>query len=217
MDQKIVGAFLQSLRKEKGLTQKELADRICVSDKTISKWENGNSMPDTSMLVDLCRELDISINELLSAERIPPEEYTEKAEVTIMNLMKENQENKKSDKIRYIIGTVFLMITIALTGIGIGTNIAWYIDIPSFLLLACGCAAVSLLSNIHPGRSAVISVLRKSVIPIGTLIASVSLIAMIHRTDAPEKIGPNIAVSLLAVVYALIAYFILFLLEQHRK
>ncbi len=60
-------------------------------------------------------------------------------------------------------------------------------------------------------------VLRKSVIPVGALITSVSLIAMIHSMDDPVKIGPSIAVSLLAVVYALIAYFILFLLELHRK
>ena len=69
-------------------------------------------MPDTSMLMDLCNELDISVNELLSCERIPPEDYSKKAEVTIMNLMKENQDNKKSGRIQYIFGIVFLTLTL---------------------------------------------------------------------------------------------------------
>ncbi len=217
MDQKYVGTFIQSLRKEKGLTQKELADKICVSDKTVSKWENGNSMPDTSMLLDLCRELDISVNELLSGQRILPEEYTEKAEVTIMNLIKENQDNKRADKIQLIIGIVFLGITFVLTGLSIGTFIGWYIDIPSFILLACGCIAVMLLSGAGKSAALVIPILRKSVLPIGALIASVSLIAVLHRLDTPETIEPNTAVTLLVLIYSLIAYLILFVLEYRSK
>ena len=60
MDQLQVGKFIQKLRKDKELTQKELAEMICISDKTISKWENGISMPDTSMLEPLCSVLNIS-------------------------------------------------------------------------------------------------------------------------------------------------------------
>ena len=93
-----IGEFIQILRKEKGLTQKELAEIIGLSDKTISKWENGNSLPDTSMLLPLCKALDVSVNELLSCERIPPEDYSMKAEENIMALLQENQNNKKSDK-----------------------------------------------------------------------------------------------------------------------
>ena len=86
MNQSNTGLFIQSIRKEKGLTQKELADRIGVSDKAVSKWETGRSMPDTSLLEPLCKELGISINELLIGESLPPEDYAKKAEVTIMNL-----------------------------------------------------------------------------------------------------------------------------------
>ena len=83
-----IGKFIQEIRKEKGLTQKELAELIGVSDKTISKWENGNSSPDTSMLMSLSEALEITVNELLSAEKISPENYSMKAEETIMTLMK---------------------------------------------------------------------------------------------------------------------------------
>ena len=74
-----IGKFIQEIRKEKGLTQKELAELIGVSDKTISKWENGNSSPDTSMLMSLSEALEITVNELFSADKISPENYSIKA------------------------------------------------------------------------------------------------------------------------------------------
>ncbi len=217
MDQKYVGRFIQTLRKEKGLTQRELADRICVSDKTISKWENGNSMPDTSMLMDLCNELDVSVNELLSCERIPPEEYSKKAEVTIMNLMKENQDNKKSGRIQYIFGIVFLTLTLLVIVFSIGVNVTWFIDLPNLLLLAGGCAAVVFLSGSTRNRYEVACILRKSVIPMGTLMTAVTMIAIFFKLDSPDKLFPNLAVAALELIYSLIAYFIFLVLEQRWK
>ena len=217
MDQKYVGRFIQTLRKEKGLTQRELADRICVSDKTISKWENGNSMPDTSMLMDLCNELDISVNELLSCERIPPEDYSEKAEVTIMNLMKENEDNKKSGRIQYIFGIVFLVLTLLMIVLSIGVNVAWFIDLPNLLLLSGGCAAVVFLSGSTQNRYEVARILRKSVIPMGALMTAVTMIAMFFKLNSPDKLFPNLAIALLELIYALIAYFIFLVLEQRWK
>ena len=86
---KDMGQFMQEMRKKKGLTQKELAELIGVSDKTISKWETGKGTPDTSMLVPISEAFNITVNELLSGELIPPENYHVKAEETIMALVKE--------------------------------------------------------------------------------------------------------------------------------
>lgn len=80
MDQTRIGTFIAVLRKEKGLTQKELAEQIGISDKTVSKWETGNGMPDIAYLSPLCEVLDINVNELLSGEKLPSEEYLGKAE-----------------------------------------------------------------------------------------------------------------------------------------
>ena len=66
MDQIIIGKFIASERKRKGYTQRQLADLLQISDKTISKWERGNGFPEVSLLLPLCRELDITVNELLS-------------------------------------------------------------------------------------------------------------------------------------------------------
>ena len=62
MDQTRIGTFIAVLRKEKGLTQKELAEQIGISDKTVSKWETGNGMPDIAYLSPLCEVLDINVN-----------------------------------------------------------------------------------------------------------------------------------------------------------
>lgn len=80
MDQMKIGNFLQSIRKEKGFTQKSLADNLGVSDRAVSKWETGNGMPDISLLQPLCNTLEISINEFLCGDKIPSSEYTQKAD-----------------------------------------------------------------------------------------------------------------------------------------
>ena len=92
MSQNNIGEFIQQSRKARGFTQKDLGDRIGVSDKTISKWENGNSIPDTSILNELCATLDINVNELLSGEKLTPEIYSMKAEENMMNLLEDNQK-----------------------------------------------------------------------------------------------------------------------------
>ena len=79
-----VGEFISTARKEKRMTQKELAEQIGVSDKTISRWETGNGLPDMAYLTPLCDFLGVSVNELLSGEKLPPNEYSMKAEENIL-------------------------------------------------------------------------------------------------------------------------------------
>ena len=95
MDQIKTGTFIASLRKEKGLTQMKLADQLGISDKTVSKWERGAGLPDVSLMLPLCEVLEISVNELLTGEKMTDADYKKKAEVTIMDLVQENRENKK--------------------------------------------------------------------------------------------------------------------------
>lgn len=95
MDQIKIGRFIAKERKRKGYTQKQLADILGISDKTISKWECGNGFPEVSFLLPLCEELEISVNELLVGERVSEDEYRKKAEENMVNLVKEAQESKK--------------------------------------------------------------------------------------------------------------------------
>lgn len=107
MDQIKIGKFISQMRKEKGLTQKQLGEELLISDKTVSKWETGKGLPEVSLMLPLCEKLGINVNELLTGERIPDEDYKKKAEENIMNIMREKEES-----IRKIVTSV---ITLAIT------------------------------------------------------------------------------------------------------
>ena len=100
MDQEKIGKFISKLRKEKNMTQQELADKLGVTDRAISHWENGRRLPDYSLLKDLCDVLSISINELFSGEKISNEDYKKKADENLMNAL-ENSSFSLQEKIVY--------------------------------------------------------------------------------------------------------------------
>ena len=79
MDQVKIGKFIAGERKSKGYTQKQLAEILGISDKTISKWERGNGFPEVSLLLPLCNKLEVSVNELLTGERVSESDYRKKA------------------------------------------------------------------------------------------------------------------------------------------
>jgi len=84
MDQIKIGKFIASCRKEHGMTQAVLAEKLGISDRAISKWETGKSMPDSGIMLDLCELLKINVNELLSGERIMAEAYDKRAEENLL-------------------------------------------------------------------------------------------------------------------------------------
>lgn len=100
MNQEKIGKFIAELRKEKNMTQQELADKLGVTDRAISHWENGRRLPDYSLLKDLCDILSISINELFSGERISKEDYKKKADENLMSAL-ENSSFSLQEKINY--------------------------------------------------------------------------------------------------------------------
>ncbi|MBQ2578664.1 MAG: helix-turn-helix transcriptional regulator, partial [Lachnospiraceae bacterium] len=126
LDQKRTGMFILELRKEKGYTQKQLADRIGVSDKAISRWETGRGLPDTSIMPALCEALSISVNELLSGERLSLEDYSGKAEEIMVDFMKNKEdmlsENRK-DRRGILIGFALIILMIAFSMLNIGASL----------------------------------------------------------------------------------------------
>ena len=93
MNQEKIGKFISEKRKDKKLTQSELAEKLGVTDKSISNWENGRNMPDLSLFKPICEILDISINDLLSGKEVPKNEYQERLEENIISTI--NYSNKK--------------------------------------------------------------------------------------------------------------------------
>lgn len=114
MDQIKIGGFIAEERKRKGYTQKILSEKLGISDKTISKWERGNGFPEVFLLIPLCSELDITVNELLSGERVSEEQYRKKAEENMVNLVKEAQENKKKIILSVMVGILTILAAVPL-------------------------------------------------------------------------------------------------------
>ncbi len=95
MDQIKIGKFIASCRKDQGMTQAALAEKLGISDRAVSKWETGKSLPDAGIMLELCGLLNINVNELLSGERIMTETYNKKAEENLLALQKEVEEKNR--------------------------------------------------------------------------------------------------------------------------
>ena len=117
MDLIKIGKYIAFKRKEQGLTQKQLAEKLNMSDKSVSKWERGICLPDVSVYLELCKILGISINEFLAGEDIPKETIEQKAEENIIQITKDNKNKQKYLKkiIRLLI--VMLVVFIFITSI----------------------------------------------------------------------------------------------------
>ncbi len=121
MNQIKIGKFIAECRKNNSLTQKQLAEKLNITDRAISKWENGKAMPDSSIMLDLCNELNITVNELLSGERIEMNNYNQKAEE---NFIKLKQSEERIEKKMQIIQTTFTTLCVIFSVITIGVFIA---------------------------------------------------------------------------------------------
>ena len=111
MDQVKIGKFIRKLRKEKNMTQEDLAEKLGVTDRSVSNWENGKNMPDVSLYKLLCNELGISVNELISGEKIKEENYKEKSDNNILTaISKIEKEKKKRKRVLIVILIVFLLL-----------------------------------------------------------------------------------------------------------
>ena len=119
MNQIKIGKFIAECRKKNNLTQAQLAEKLNITDRAISKWENGKAMPDSSIMLELCEILKISVNELLSGEVIKMENYNEKLEKNLLDMVKQKEESdRKLLRLEIVIGyissiTFFILIFVA--------------------------------------------------------------------------------------------------------
>ncbi|MBO7527105.1 MAG: helix-turn-helix domain-containing protein [Clostridia bacterium] len=130
MDLKITGKFIKDLRKEKGLTQVELATKLNVSEKTISKWECGGGFPDTSLILPLCECLGISANELLSGKKLQGDDYKKEAENNIISLKAKDEHNTKLLlTIEWVLGYLSLICLLTFVYVPPFLNIAEWVKV----------------------------------------------------------------------------------------
>lgn len=121
MDQAKVGKFIAALRKEQGLTQEALGQKLGVTNKTVSRWENGNYMPDIELLIPLGEALGVSINELLAGERLSDEQFRKRADENLVAAIQEGsftvEERKKFFRKKWRRDHLWLMVVLMLVGV----------------------------------------------------------------------------------------------------
>lgn len=133
MEQVKVGKFIAECRKKKNITQAQLAEKLNITDRAISKWETGKGMPDSSIMLDLCNELDITVNELLSGEKISMNNYNEKAEENLLELKRlDESKNKMLLQLEIFVGGIS---TIIFLGAIIISNI--FIQNKTYIAIIC--------------------------------------------------------------------------------
>lgn len=119
MNQEKIGKFIAKCRKNKNMTQQQLAEKLGVSDRTIGNWENGRNMPDLSLFKPLCGELNISLNDLMSGEKVKEKDCQEKLEENIINAI--DYTNKKIENRNNFIGLILITfgVLISITAVSI--------------------------------------------------------------------------------------------------
>ena len=122
MDQIRIGQFIAACRKEQGLTQLQLAEKLGITDRAVSKWETGKALPDASLMLDLCKELHITVNDLLSGERITMENNQQKNEQLLLDMAKEIERKNKT-----IWASMWAIMIVSIIALLAGTFIAAFL------------------------------------------------------------------------------------------
>lgn len=145
MNQQITGKFIAHKRKEKNLTQEQLAEKLGVSNKTISKWETGKCMPDYTVVKSLCEELGITVAELMDGEASEEKSVRTYDEEQIMNLLKRTQDLEKQKNLLY--GILLIVMGIALQALSHTLDGSGVKDFFSGLLL--GISIAEMLAGVY--------------------------------------------------------------------
>jgi transcriptional regulator with XRE-family HTH domain/DNA-directed RNA polymerase subunit RPC12/RpoP len=144
MDQIKIGKFIAECRKKQNLTQLQLAEKLNITDRAVSKWERGKSMPDSSIMLELCEILKISVNDLLSGEVISMDNYSKELEKNLMEMVKAKEQSDKRlltmemfFGISFTIVFVAIILVAALVPIKIWLRVALIVF--AFIMFFAGC------------------------------------------------------------------------------
>ncbi|MBR4670310.1 MAG: helix-turn-helix domain-containing protein [Butyrivibrio sp.] len=139
MNQIDIGKFIADCRKEKGLTQAQLAEKLNITDRAVSKWETGKSMPDSSIMLELSNILGVTVNELLSGERLEMNNYEEKVSENLIELTKKDQNSMSKNVVISIVYTITMAIAMMvcfICDISISGKLSWSLITFSSIMVA---------------------------------------------------------------------------------
>lgn len=140
MDQLKIGRFIAECRKDAGLTQKQLAEKLNITDRAVSKWETGKALPDSSIMLELCLILKITVNDLLSGEVITMDNYNKELENRLIEMVKQKEESdKRLLNMEIVVGVICIVFMLTLTVIASYVQIEEWLRI---LLILIGLAPI---------------------------------------------------------------------------
>ncbi len=122
-----IGKFIASCRKEQGMTQVNLAEKLGITDRAVSKWENGKSMPDSGIMLELCELLKINVNELLLGEKIDVDNYEERTEENLQQILNRVERLLNENRTMKVVITILLIITAMLVTFEFGEDIGKFL------------------------------------------------------------------------------------------
>ena len=144
MDQIKIGRFIADRRKRANLTQMQLAEKLNITDRAISKWENGKSLPDSSIMLELCDVLGISVNDLLSGEVVTMENYNKEIEKNLLDMIRQKEQaDKRLAAAEVFIGITATIVLFALIFVAAFVQMETWLKIAlivsGFILFLAGC------------------------------------------------------------------------------
>lgn len=210
MDQIQIGKFIAACRKEKGLTQAQLAEKLNITDRAVSKWETGKCMPDSSIMLELCSILDVTVNELLSGERIAMNDYEEKVSENLIELKRRNENSINKNTVISIIYTITMAVGIMVCGIcdaAVSGRFTWSLIVLSSVFAAWIASFPIILLGKKGIFAAMISV-------------SVLILPFMYILSALIKVnevfGIGSIMSVIALAFLWIVYFLFYRLKERK-
>ncbi len=210
MNQVDTGKFIASCRKEKGLTQAQLAQKLNISDRAVSKWETGKCMPDSSIMLELCNILDVTVNELLSGERIEMNNYEEKVNENLIELKRKDENNMNKNTIISIIYTVTMVIGIlvcCICNIAISGMLTWSpIVLSSILITWIASFPIILLGK----KGVLVAIVAISIL----IVPFMYILSVLVKVNEVFHIGA--IMSCIAIVFLWIIYILYYRLKERK-
>lgn len=235
MNQTKIGKFIAKCRKEKKLTQAQLAEKLGITDRAVSKWETGKSMPDSSIMLELCKILGITVNELLGGEEISMESYEKMADENLIALKRKDENNRTKNMIISILFSAILLIGIMvclICNIAVSGSLTWSLIPVSSIVFAWGILFPSIILG---KRGIIISLLSlsifivpylfllsnfimvKEIFSVGTLVAAASIVFLWIITAIFIRIGKTRKFAALGIIFLLVIPFIFTLNKMLSK
>lgn len=207
MNQIETGTFIASCRKEKGLTQAQLAEKLNITDRAVSKWETGKCMPDSSIMLELCNILDITVNELLSGARIEMNNYEEKVNENLIELKRKDENSMSKNTIISSIYTIAMVIGIlvcCICDIAISGTLTWSLIVLSSILFTW----IASFPVILLGKKGVL---------VSMIAVSIFIVPFMYILSILTKVNEVFRIGAIMSMISLVFLWIIYILYYHLK